>query len=249
MNEKAAQDGALHHEHDEEILKVRDFARTHGKSVVVAVCAAVIAVSAVRLYKFRKRSNRQEASRLLVQATSSSDLQELMSTYPSTPAAPLSLLKLAKVEYDMGNYTSARGRYEEFARKYPEHDLAAAAAIGQVACVEASDDRQGALEGYRNFISGHPDHFLTPQAVLGEGRCLWKLGMKEEARAVYEDFLAANPDSAWAGNAEEALEMLEKGVYIREEPVSAPDFALPATENTPPIMSPVEVLPVTPPEE
>jgi len=253
MKEETGAATPLHHEHDEEIRRLKDFAQAYGKTIVTAVCVAVIGISALKIYRYHKRSTREEASRLFVQARSAADLQDLMSRYSSSPAAPLSLLKLAKVDYDTGKYASARSHYEEFATKYPEHGLIAAAAAGQVFCAEASGNWQGALEGYRNFRRKYPDHFLTPQALLGEGRCLQKLGMKEEARTVYEDFIAANPDSPWAGNAEEALELLDKDAYTREDlQPGRPDewLALPLPETAPPpIMSPVEVLPAAPPGE
>jgi len=249
MSEEIQEPRPVHDVHEEEIQQLKDFVRTYGKTIGTAVLVAVVAVSAIKLYQHNKRSSRQEASKLLIQARSINDLQDLISRYPSTAAAPLSLLKLAKAEYEMGNHRAARGRYEEFVATYPEHELVAAAVLGQVLCDEASGNYQGAIAGYRGFTGDHPDHFLVPQAILGEGRCLRQLDMKEDARVVYEDFIAANPESPWAGHVEEALELIEKDAYERDEepqPVQPESMDLMQQGFSPPIMSPMEVVPAEP---
>ena len=235
----------VHDVHEEEIRQLKDFAQTYGKSLGIAVCAALVIITGVKTWQHHKRSQQQESSQLLVQARSIDDLQDVMTRYDSTPAAPLSLLKLAKVQYDMADYSAALTRYEEFETKYPEHEMVPGARLGRVFCLEASGDTQGALDGFRSFVQTYPDHYLTPQAQLGEGRCLQLLGKREEARTVYEDFIAANPDSAWIGNAKEALDLIEKNAYMPTAEAPEQDLFPPVQDIAPPIMAPQEALPAT----
>jgi len=174
--------------------------------ILIAACIAIL------IYRFSGKSPNKEiaTTEKLFSARNAQDLELLVTENPSSEAAPLAMMKLAKVYFNAGNYDQAMGKYVEFKAKYPGHEWTAAAEIGTMHCLEARNQTEEALNGYTTFMSTQTNYFLFAQAVFGRARCLEQLGRHKEAIAVYEDFIAAHPKSAWALKAEDLMESLKK---------------------------------------
>ena len=179
------------------------------KWIITAGIAAVI-VLAVFLYRANKAGNEEKASRMLGEARNVQALQSILSQYPSSSAATLARLQIAKAQYDNGDFVSAQAAYRDFLSKHPAHPMAPIAELGLIHCEESSGQAEKALAEYTRFITHKPNHFLTHTAIFGKARCLQALKRYDQARATYEDFLAANPKSAWKADIEEALKQLDR---------------------------------------
>lgn len=189
----------------DEFQELREFFRSYGKPVAAAACIILAVITALALYRIHTRTGIRQASLLLSSAQTLQDLETLVEQHPATPVAPLAVMKLAKVYFDSGNCDMALNKYVEFKLKFPEHQMAVAAELGRIHCMEAKGQLEDALMAFTAFSAKHPGHFLTPQAVFGQGRCLEQLGRYREAKALYEDFIAAHPESGWIPRTEELL--------------------------------------------
>jgi TolA-binding protein len=180
------------------------------KSWMITVGVAAVVVLAVFLYRTNKAGNEEKASRMLGEARNAQALQAIMSQYPSSAAARMALLQMAKAQFDNGDYVSSQASYKDFLSKYPTHPMTGIAELGLIHCTEATGQTEKALEEYTRFATTKPTHFLAPTAIFGKARCLQALKRYDKARATYDDFLAANPKSDWKNDIEEALKQLER---------------------------------------
>jgi len=179
--------------------------------LITAGLAAVI-VLAIFLYRSNRDANEEKASRMLGEARNVQALQAIISQYPSTSAARLSILQMAKAQYDNNDFTAAQATYKEFLSKYPDHPMAGIAELGLIHCTEGSGQTDQALAAFTAFATRNKDHFLAPVALFGKARCLEALKRHKEAKAVYEDFLVSHPKSEWQGDIDEALKQLDRAV-------------------------------------
>jgi TolA-binding protein len=207
-----------------EVLKSYFFER--GWRWVVVIVLALLAMGGYQMYRVNQRAQIERASAMLMSASNLTTLQDIVKQYPTTPAAPISLLLLARSHFDSGNYALADGAYADFQLRYPTHFMALSAELGRINCMEALGQVEGALDGYAGFVRANPTHFLAPLALLGKARALTILGRYGEARIDYENFIAAHPDSQWAQEAEAALSLLDRSRPTPDAPVKpaeAPD--------------------------
>jgi len=188
---------------------LKDSAHELKNWLITAGLAAVI-VLAIFLYRSNRDAHEEKASRMLGEARNVQALQAILSQYPSTPAARLSILQMAKAQYDNNDFTAAQATYKEFLSKYPDHPMAGIAELGLIHCTEGSGQTDQALAAFTAFATRNKDHFLAPVALFGKARCLETLKRHKEAKAVYEDFLVSHPKSEWQGDIEEALKQLDR---------------------------------------
>lgn len=203
--------------------------------VVGAVAAVAVVVGFVSWTKSGAQHAEMDAAARLQQAQSVNDLSAVFNEFPDTKAAPMAMLRLAKVQFDQGMYDEALKNYDEFLRRYPGHSFAEAGELGRVHCLEATGRVEEALKGFQDFQKGM--RFLTPQAVIGQGRCLRALARTNDARIVYEDFITANSKSAWAPRIRELLNEVAPASAVSDEaePAATPvpaAAATPATDST-----------------
>jgi len=198
------------HPAQEDLARLRAFLERHGARLVILGGLVLVAILAPMVFRGLKQRNERAAQRALISARSVPDLETLIARYRRAPATAVALLQLAKTYYDAGQFEPARGQYEEFMRRFPEHELIGVAELGIVQCREGLGQIEEARAGFAEFRRRRPGHFLNPEAMFGEARCLKALGRVAEARAVVEDFIAAHPDSGWVPKAESELADLKR---------------------------------------
>ena len=179
------------------------------RSWLVSGGIAAILVLAVILYRSHNANSEEKASRMLGEARNAQALQSILAQYPSTSAAKLALLQMAKAQYDNGDFVAAQASYQDFLAKNPAHPMAAMAELGKIHCTEGLGNTEAAMTAFGQFAAKNPGHFLMPVAVFGKARCQQDLKRYAEARATYEDFIAANPKSPWLSDVNEALKQLD----------------------------------------
>jgi len=225
----------------DDLLQLIQFLRVNGLPILLGVVIAVGAVTIVNMYRRRARLLADSASVMLGKAMQQQEtaarikqLNEVMAQYPTTTAAPLALMGVAKAHFDNGKIDIAINKYIEFQSKYPEHPHAVGAELGRLHCLEAMRSTETALQGFEAFLGKYADHYLTPQAGLGKARCLMALGRTNEARVVCEDLVVARPETTWSIKAERLIE------ETRRKPRPMPQYTFPApTDVGPPPMGPL----------
>ena len=203
--------------------------KEYGQPILIGLALALAIVLGFGAYKNYKQTSLEKAFTLLGTAKSSEQLQQVVSQYASTPAAPIATLTLASEYFVAGQYDMAQNAYFQFIQKYPKHPMREAAELGKAQCLEAGGQFEQAQAGFTALVDANPKSYLVPLAILGKGRCLEKLGKFEEAKAVYEDYLAANPDSGWEGHIKSALSFVDKDMRAAQNPVTVAPVSMTAT--------------------
>lgn len=191
-----------------EVAQVLDFLKHYGKLIGIGILAAAVAILVSKGCAQHKVSKLAQAEELLLKAQSPQQLEEIVTRYGSTPAAPVALLNLAKTHFNNGDFFQARAQYERFLKEYKTHELCPIADFGLASCSEADGDFDGAITQLAAFIEVQEGHYLQPAATLALARSMEQANRLDEARIVLEDFLAENATSQWAGQAENALQQL-----------------------------------------
>jgi len=211
-----------------ELQELLKFFRQHGNTLAYGVSIVLIALIISMGYKNYKASKASQSWEKLWSAKSPQDFEIVMEDYPSSPATPVALLKVAKAYFDAQNYSLSIKKYDAFLTKYPQHRFVHIARVGKLHCREALGQVNEALKGFTAFAVQNPNHYLAPQATLGRARCLGHMGRNEEAKAVYKELIAARPDSGWSMKAEESLKLLGR----RAQPAVSMTVPIPSGNAT-----------------
>lgn len=210
-NEKNPKHNQAHQELEQhEVKQVLDFLKHYGKLMGIGILAAAVFIIATRGLANRKANKMVQAEEMLTSAQTPQQLEKIIDEYSATPAAPVALLRLAKIYFNDGDYFQARAQYERFLKEYKKDELRALADFGLASCTEADGDFSTAVTLFTEFSETQPDHFLRPLATLGLARSLDQAKRTDEARVILEDFLSGDFAGQWAGQAESALENLGK---------------------------------------
>ncbi|HOW96795.1 MAG TPA: tetratricopeptide repeat protein [Kiritimatiellia bacterium] len=221
--------------------RLRALWREYGQPALIGLGLAAAFLLGFGAYRSYRQNNVVKAAQLLARAGSVEQLQQVVSQYPSTPAAPMAMLTLAARQFDGGQFELAQYTYAQFEQKYAKHPMKSAAELGRAQCLEAMGQMDQAEQAFDAFVAAHPDDYLVPLARLNKARVLAQANKLEEARAAYEDFIAANPESGWLPQAENALDQINR--QIRAGPAAVPAPA-PAPAVTIPEMSSIPLAPV-----
>lgn len=205
----------------DDLQQITDFLKQHGLTLAAGLILVIAVSVGLVLYKTSKSKESAQVAKSLFTARSQQDLESIVAQHPSSPYAPIAMMRIAKNLYDAGNYDAAMVKYTEFRERNPTHELALAADLNKVFCIEGRGQIEEAISGYENFAKQHPDYFMTPEAVFGRARCKILLGKPAEAKTIYEDFIAAHPKSPWLARAEYLLEEVNTQMGVEPEPKSA----------------------------
>lgn len=190
----------------EELQPLLTFLQRWGRPVLYAVLLAMIGMLIVSHVQNKRQDAAAQAARRLADAQSVQELEAVLEEYKDSPAAPLAILRMAKLHYDHEAYDLAHEQYKRFLETHGSHMMAPLAELGRLHTLEGKNQIEHALQGYRSFTQQHPGHYLTAQAVMGHARCLELLDRDEEARAVVQTFLDEHSDNAWADLAEDFID-------------------------------------------
>lgn len=193
-----------------EVKQVLNFLTHYGKLIGIGVLAATVVILVSRGCVRQKVTKMAQAEDLLISAQSPQQLEEVVTRYSSTPAAPVALLNLAKTYFNDGDYFLARAQYDRFLKEYKNHELTPLADYGIACCTEADGAFDEAVDLFKAFLETQTGHYLQSPATLALARSLKQATRLDEARIVLEDFLADNAASQWAGQAETMLGQIEQ---------------------------------------
>jgi predicted negative regulator of RcsB-dependent stress response len=201
---------AKHKLEQSEVVEVLNFFKKYGKMIGYGISALVIIFAISTVAKNKRHQANAEAGQLLMTASSEDAFQQIIDKYAQTSAAPSALLALARSAYNKGEYEIAQAAYNDFLKKYSSHDMAAIAAYGQAACLEAQNNLEAAATEYQKTADEYPESFIVPMALLNQGNVLVQLGKNDEAISAFENTLIADPSGTWRAQAQNKLASLRK---------------------------------------
>lgn len=243
-NQKRVERKALEHA---EVPEVIAFFQKHGITIVVSVALAVMAYVGRSVWLNVQQAKEVDAMNLLMTARSPDQLDQILTDFPESTAAPIALFSQAAGRYDEGSFQVARDLFVRFGDAYGDHDLAPNAKLAIAQCDEALGALDQALQGFEQFAAEHPDHYLVPMAQFGRGRCLEQLGRYDEAIAAFQEYIDVNPDGPWAARAETSIKFVEMSQRASArgetapaslEPIAVPSPAEGAADSEIPVFTP-----------
>ena len=200
-----------------ELIPLVEWWEKDGKSTVIWLLVAAIAVGGWYGWKSHRAALKAAASDAVVNAYTTEEIEEAVSKFSGTATAGALKLRLAKNYFDNGRYEEALAQYEALDGKAPD-GFADVPAVGKAQCLEALKRFPEALAAFDAFVQASPKGYLTLTAQLGAARCLAQDGKKDEALKRLAALKGANGDDEIAAARIDATETL---VQRYEAPTAA----------------------------
>ena len=199
-----------------ELLPLVEWWEKDGKSTVIWLLVAAIAVGGWYGWKNHKAAVKAAASDALVSAYTTEEIEDAVAKFSGSAAEGALKLRLAKSYYDAGRYEEALAQYETLIGNAPD-GFADIPVVGKAQCLEALGKFDEAAKAFDAFAEASPKNYLALTAQLGAARCFVQAGDKKKALARIAALKAANKDDELSKARIEATE----GVIKRFDPSSA----------------------------
>ena len=222
-----------------ELLPLVEWWEKDGKSTVIWLLVAAIAVGGWYGWKNHKQAVKQAASDALVNAYTTEEIEDAVAKFSGSATEGALKLRLAKSYFDAGRYEEALAQYEALIGNAPD-GFADIPAVGKAQCLEALGRFEEAAKEFDAFAEVSPKNYLALTAQLGAARCFVQSGDKAKALARIEALKAANKDDDLSKARIEATETAIRRFGQKAapapaaKPVEAPKPAVkPAVTNAP----------------
>ena len=160
-----------------------------GKSTVIWLLVAAIAVGGYYGWKNHRAAVKAAAADALVSAYTAEELEDAVSKFSGSATEGALKIRLAKSYFDAGRYDEALAQYEALDGKAPD-GFADIPAVGKAQCLEAQGKFAEAQKAFEAFAEANPKSCLKLTAQLGAVRCLAQAGDKKSALARVETLKA-----------------------------------------------------------
>ena len=191
-----------------------------GKSTVIWLLVAAIAVGGYYGWKGHRAAVKAAASDALVNAYTTEEVEDAVSKFSGSATAGALKLRLAKSYFDAGRYEEALAQYEALAGNAPD-GFADIPVVGKAQCQEALGKFAEAQKAFDAFVEANPKSYLKLTAQLGAARCLAQAGDKKAALARIDALKAENKEEGIEKARVEATESAIKR-FEKKAAVAAP---------------------------
>lgn len=188
-----------------ELLPLVEWWEKDGKSTVIWLLVAAIAVGGWYGWKNHKAAVKAAASDALVNAYTTEEIEDAAAKFSGSATEGALKLRLAKSYFDAGRYEEALAQYEGLIGNAPD-GFADIPAVGKAQCLEALGKFAEAAAAFDAFAEASPKNYLTLTAQLGAARSYAQAGDKKKALARIEALKSANKDDELAKARIEATE-------------------------------------------
>ena len=188
-----------------ELLPLVEWWEKDGKSTVIWLLVAAIAVGGWYGWKNHKAAVKAAASDALVNAYTTEEIEDAAAKFAGSATEGALKLRLAKSYFDAGRYEEALAQYEALEGNAPD-GFADIPVVGKAQCLEALGKFDEAAKAFDAFAEASPKNYLTLTAQLGAARSFAQAGDKKKALARIEALKAANTDDELAKARIEATE-------------------------------------------
>ena len=199
-----------------ELLPLVEWWEKDGKSTVIWLLVAAIAVGGWYGWKNHKAAVKAAASDALVNAYTTEEIEDAVAKFAGSATEGALKLRLAKNYYDAGRYEEALAQYEALVGNAPD-GFADIPVVGKAQCLEALGKFDEAAKAFDAFAEASPKNYLALTAQLGAARSYAQGGDKKKALARVDALKSANKDDELAKARIEATESAIK----RFDPSSA----------------------------
>ena len=192
-----------------ELLPLVEWWEKDGKSTVIWLLVAAVAVGGWYGWKNHKAAVKAAASDALVNAYTTEEIEDAVAKFADSATEGALKLRLAKSYFDAGRYEEALAQYEALEGKSPD-GFADIPAVGKAQCLEALGRFAEAQKAFDAFAEASPKNYLTLTAQLGAARSIAQQGDKKKALARIAAIKAANKNDELAKARIEATELAIK---------------------------------------
>ena len=215
-----------------ELLPLVEWWEKDGKSTVIWLLVAAIAVGGWYGWKNHKAAVKAAASDALVSAYTTEEIEDAVAKFAGSATEGALKLRLAKNYFDAGRYEEALAQYEALEGKAPD-GFADIPAVGKAQCLEALGKFDEAAKAFDAFAEASPKNYLALTAQLGAARSYAQAGDKKKALARIDALKSANKDDELSKARIEAMEQVIKrfGQKAAPAPVAKPVEVKPAATN------------------
>ena len=200
-----------------ELLPLVEWWEKDGKSTVIWLLVAAIAVGGWYGWKNHKAAVKAAASDALVNAYTTEEIEDAAAKFAGSATEGALKLRLAKSYFDAGRYEEALAQYEALVGNAPD-GFADIPVVGKAQCLEALGKFDEAAAAFDAFAEASPKKYLTLTAQLGAARSFAQAGDKKKALAHIEALKSANKDDelskARIEATETAIKRFEKKVEV-----------------------------------
>ena len=192
-----------------ELLPLVEWWEKDGKSTVIWLLVAAIAVGGWYGWKNHRAAVKAAASDALVNAYTTEEIEDAVAKFSGSATEGALKLRLAKSYFDAGRYEESLAQYEALVGNAPD-GFADIPAVGKAQCLEALGKFDEAAKAFDAFAEASPKNYLTLTAQLGAARCFVQSGDKAKALARIDALKAVNKDDELAKARIEAAEQVIK---------------------------------------
>ena len=204
-----------------ELLPLVEWWEKDGKSTVIWLLVAAVAVGGWYGWKNHKAAVKAAASDALVNAYTPEEIEDAAAKFAGAATEGALKLRLAKSYFDAGRYEEALAQYEALIGNAPD-GFADIPVVGRAQCLEALGKFDEAAKAFDAFAEASPKNYLTLTAQLGAARSFAQAGDKKKALARIEALKSANADDELSKARIEATETAIKRFEKKVEATPAP---------------------------
>ncbi len=180
-----------------ELLPLWDWWVKEGRSTVMMLAVAGLAVAAFYAGRNWLRGRDVSANAALVNAYTTEELENAVSSYGSTKVGPALRIRLAKSYFDAERYQDALDTYDELVKKSKGNAaFADVAVVGRAQALEGLAKYKEAGEAFAAYAAdaANTNSYLLLTAKLGAARCKALAGDKAGAAKDFDALKAAAKD-------------------------------------------------------
>jgi TolA-binding protein len=217
-------------------LETRVFWERFKKEIIAALIVASLAVIGFTGYRYYSDRRAAAASASLARAKTAQEYQQVIASYPNTPAAADAYLLLAEVQRNEKKFAEANTTLQTFVDKFPDQEFVSTARMAMAANLESMGKSDEALAMYQRIATTYPNSFNAPLALLSQVFILKGKNKSDEARRVCETILTQYRTSFWASEAVQELRLLKPA--STPIPATTPAATVPSLLAPPPAPAP-----------
>lgn len=181
--------------------------------LIYAAAAMVVAGFIVFVYRLNSEHKELAANLALFEtrrsapagednlAVPASALLKIAQDFPGTGSGRHAELLAAAALFEEGKYPEARQQFDRFLQRHKDGPLAAAAAFGIAACLDAMNQTNEAIAAYQQVLSQFPNDPVAAQARLALADLHLAGGQPEAALALFDELAQPTASSVWRSEA------------------------------------------------
>ncbi|MDP8261869.1 MAG: tetratricopeptide repeat protein [Candidatus Ancaeobacter aquaticus] len=173
------------------------------KHWIILVSALIVVLIVIGVASFRKAGVKRmnsNASFAFSQAQTREDYEKIIKIYPQSGVYVPSLINIAHILVDEGNYSQAIEYYEQVAADYSNNYLASRALCDLGYIYIDMKEYSKAIHAFQKVLDKYPEAGWNNEASFNVALCYELMGNINKAENLYSKILASNPTTEWYNN-------------------------------------------------